>query len=228
MLSVVRLVSFWRCIPMQYNCQKSSNFQGLSHFSRIFGKNDKIPGFFQAGKTVTIFPGAVGTLMEAIASTEQGIHTMDLTISRPFSMTPAHLRILKMLYIMITEFGSYHLEPYMSSGLLDLTLNPNPDTHNRTKVRGGGLALICKSHYKVKTVKKGATPSFEYAVWELAVKNRHITITGIYHPPYSIKNRITNKMFIDDLTVNHVDDFTEFSTELLTNHSNNIILGDFN
>ena len=64
MLSVARLVSFWRCIPMQYNCQKSSNFQGLSHFSRIFGKNDKIPGFFQAGKTVTIFPGfpgAVGT-----------------------------------------------------------------------------------------------------------------------------------------------------------------------
>ena len=65
MLSVVRLVSFWRCTPVQYNCQKSSNFQGLSHFSRIFGKNDKIPGFFQAGKTVTIFPGfpgAVGTL----------------------------------------------------------------------------------------------------------------------------------------------------------------------
>ena len=65
MPSVARLVSFWRCIPMQYNCQKSSNFQGLSHFSRIFGKNDKIPGFFQAGKTVIIFPGfpgAVGTL----------------------------------------------------------------------------------------------------------------------------------------------------------------------
>ena len=69
MLSVTRLVSFWRCIPVQYNCQKSSNFQGLSHFSRIFGKNDKIPGFFQAGKTVTIFPdfpGAVGTLYKAI------------------------------------------------------------------------------------------------------------------------------------------------------------------
>ena len=66
MLSVERLVSFWRCIPVQYNCQKSSNFQGLSHFSRIFGKNDKIAGFFQAGKTVTIFPGfpeAVGTLL---------------------------------------------------------------------------------------------------------------------------------------------------------------------
>ena len=69
MLSVARLVSFWRCIPVQYNCQKSSNFQGLSHFSRIFGKNDKIPGFFQAGKTVTIFPGfpgAVGTLIKCL------------------------------------------------------------------------------------------------------------------------------------------------------------------
>ena len=69
MLSVARLVSFWRCIPVQYNCQKSSNFQGLSHFSRIFGKNDKIPGFFQAGKTVTIFPGfpgAVGTLLNSL------------------------------------------------------------------------------------------------------------------------------------------------------------------
>ena len=57
---------------MQYNCQKSSNFQGLSHFSRIFGKNDKIPGFFQAGKTVTIFPGfpgAVGTLQLLVCTT---------------------------------------------------------------------------------------------------------------------------------------------------------------
>ena len=77
MLSVARLVSFWRCIPVQYNCQKSSNFQGLSHFSRIFGKNDKIPGFFQAGKTVTIFPGfpgAVGTLIIARVLPVKSMH----------------------------------------------------------------------------------------------------------------------------------------------------------
>ena len=30
--------------------------------------------------------------------------------------------------------------------------------HNRTKGCGGGLALICKSHYKVKTVKKVPQP----------------------------------------------------------------------
>ena len=53
---------------MQYNCQKSSNFQGLSHFPGYLAKmtNSRI---FQAGKTVTIFPGfpgAVGTLIVAV------------------------------------------------------------------------------------------------------------------------------------------------------------------
>ena len=92
--------------------------------------------------------------------------------------------------------------------------------HNRSNGRGGGLALMFKSCYKVKTPKKGNTSSFKYATWELMIKSRHITVTGIYHPLYSTKNRITNKMFIDD--------FTEFSTNLLTDYRNNIVLGDFN
>ena len=93
MLSVARLVSFWRCIPVQYNCQKSSNFQGLSHFSRIFGKNDKIPGFFQAGKTVTIFPGfpgAVGTLITFYKVQSSVLkYCFDIYI---VSMTPVNLK----------------------------------------------------------------------------------------------------------------------------------------
>ena len=59
---------------MQYNCQKSSNFQGLSHFSRTFGKNDKIPGFFQAGKTVTIFPGFPGAVGTLVFTSEVTLH----------------------------------------------------------------------------------------------------------------------------------------------------------
>ena len=96
MLSVARLVSFWRCIPMQYNCQKSSNFQGLSHFSRIFGKNDKIPGFFQAGKTVTIFPGfpgAVGTLVYLLFYFDSLSHFMMQNhniLSENINFTPIH------------------------------------------------------------------------------------------------------------------------------------------
>ena len=57
-------------------------------------------------------------------------------------------------------------------------------------------------------------------MWKLTAKSRQFTLTGIYHPPYSNKNRITNSMFLDD--------FTEFTTNLLSSHNNNIILSDFN
>ena len=93
-------------------------------------------------------------------------------------------------------------------------------THNRQWGRGSGLGLICKSHFKVKLFKKGDTPSFEFTTWELTIKSQCITITGIYHPQYSAKNRITNGMFNDD--------FTNFTTNLLSDCINNIILGDFN
>ena len=95
MLSVVRLVSFWRCIPVQYNCQKSSNFQGLSHFSRIFGKNDKIPGFFQAGKTVTTFPGAVGTLQSLPGSIFGCWISATVTMLQPKRLT---LKLLELVF----------------------------------------------------------------------------------------------------------------------------------
>ena len=93
-------------------------------------------------------------------------------------------------------------------------------TYNRSNGRGDGLGLTCKSHFKVTVLKKGHKPSFEYCTWGLTVKNKCLTITGIYHPPYSTRNRIKNRMFIDD--------FTEYATTLLSNNTNNIITGDFN
>ena len=78
--------------------------------------------------------------------------------------------------------------------------------------------LICKSSFDVKLVDKANTRSYEYATWKLSYKKKTVTLTGIYHPPP--KGKVTNGMFIDDLTV-HL-------TELLTNKHNNIILGDFN
>ena len=55
MLSVARLVSFWRCIPMQYNCQKSSNFQGLSHFPGYLAKMTKFQDFSMLEKLSPFF-----------------------------------------------------------------------------------------------------------------------------------------------------------------------------
>ena len=62
--------------------------------------------------------------------------------------------------------------------------------------------------------------SFEYATWRITVKNRQLVITGIYHLPYLIKNRIANKNFIDD--------FTTFTSTLLSEYNNNVIVGNFN
>ena len=93
-------------------------------------------------------------------------------------------------------------------------------TVNKQNGRGGGLALICKSHYKVSSIQRVATKSFEYATWQITVKNRQLVITGIYHPPYSAKNKITNKIFINE--------FTTFKTSLLSGYSNNVLVGDFN
>ena len=62
--------------------------------------------------------------------------------------------------------------------------------------------------------------SFKFAVWELKTKNTPITIHGIYHPPYSLTNKITNGRFIEE--------FTDYVSTSLPKHPNNIYLGNFN
>ena len=69
-------------------------------------------------------------------------------------------------------------------------------------------------------MSNGSYPSFEHATWEFNVKNKQIHITGIYHPPYSLRNKSTNRAFLDD--------FTTFVTELLPRCPNNLLVGDFN
>ena len=44
--------------------------------------------------------------------------------------------------------------------------------------------------------------------------------TAIYHPPYSLKNKSTNRAFLDD--------FTNFVMDLLPKYPENLLLGDFN
>ena len=89
--------------------------------------------------------------------------------------------------------------------------------HHQTS-KGGGLALIHSSTSEVKLVAKGQTRSFEYVTWSLTIKRKTITVTGIYYPPP--KDKITNGMFIDDIT--------EHLASLLPVTTNNIIMGDFN
>ena len=53
----------------------------------------------------------------------------------------------------------------------------------------------------------------------MKARNRHLTIVGLYHPPYSSINP-PNSIFIDEIT--------ELLTEILPTRNNHIILGDFN
>ena len=65
-------------------------------------------------------------------------------------------------------------------------------TADRKEGRGGGLALINRSQYPCKTIHSGSKPSFKFAAWALKIKSMVITIDGIYHPLYSLKNKIIN------------------------------------
>ena len=92
--------------------------------------------------------------------------------------------------------------------------NLNLYTTDRPQGRGGGLALTVSLH------NKGTKPSFEFAHWYVKSRNTTLNVHGIYHPPYSLTNKITNQMFIDD--------FTDYVSTSLPDHQNNIYIGDFN
>ena len=88
----------------------------------------------------------------------------------------------------------------------------------RANKRGGGLLLISKSCYKQELIKEADQSTFEGATWKLKIGNVSVTVTGIYHPPQVAG--LPNSMFIDQLS--------DYLMEILAQHSNNIVVGDFN
>ena len=73
-------------------------------------------------------------------------------------------------------------------------------TSNRKNCRGGGLALIYKAVLLSNLLEEGSTRSFQFALWSTRVPGSNVTLVELYHPPYSSKAPITNRMFIDDIT----------------------------
>ena len=62
--------------------------------------------------------------------------------------------------------------------------------------------------------------SFESGIWNIQSESTHCILLGVYHPPVGTQQGITNSIFIDDLT--------ELLTEVVSNHSYLIILGNIN
>ena len=93
-------------------------------------------------------------------------------------------------------------------------------TADRLDKKGGGLALIYKSYYKVQSIEYKIYRFSEHATWDLRIGGTSVTIHGVYHPPQSPTNKLPNTVFIDQ--------FLEFVSTTLPNHQNNLYIRDFN
>ena len=91
---------------------------------------------------------------------------------------------------------------------------------NRINQLGGGIVIITKSHLGQCKLDKGKKQSFQYAIWKISTKHDTITVVVIYHPLYSTQQPITNAIFLDEIT--------KWLADVLTNHNNILLAGDFN
>ena len=93
-------------------------------------------------------------------------------------------------------------------------------TINRQGKQGGGVALLHKDRYQVtRDYNAPQLDLLEYSIWSTRVRNKTLTIVGIYHPPLG-STRNTQARFLDQ-----VSDLVQY---LFTNHKNLVLLGDFN
>ena len=93
-------------------------------------------------------------------------------------------------------------------------------TSNRTGRKGGGVALIAKSHLRVKQIGEGQLRSFQFCTWQVQVHHTSITLVSIYYLPYNNRTKVTNAEFLDE--------YTDWIAETSANEKNLVICGDYN
>ena len=91
---------------------------------------------------------------------------------------------------------------------------------NQDRRSRGGITLIYKSSITVSKIKQITYQSFEVAHWMVSIENTTLNLLDIYHPPYSTSQKITNSMFLDELT--------DHLTEWMSSFRNFLIGGNFN
>ena len=91
---------------------------------------------------------------------------------------------------------------------------------NREGKRGGGVALIICGNIKVQLIDDKNCRTFQYAKWLLTTSHNELTCIILYHAPYTNSSKLTNQDFCDE--------FTEWSTHMLADKDNLLLLGDFN
>ena len=90
---------------------------------------------------------------------------------------------------------------------------------SREDKRGRGIALLYSTKYKIKTVTHTKYNSFENRISNIQSGSTHCILL-VYQPLVGTQQGITMSIFIDNLK--------ELLIEVVSNHSNLIMLGDIN
>ena len=93
-------------------------------------------------------------------------------------------------------------------------------TCNWQNKKGGGIAIITSSSFKVNQLNTANFNIFEHTVWQVQSGPTHMTILAIYHPPVSTQHKNSNFNFIDQLT--------HLLTTIGSKNTNVVLLGDLN
>ena len=58
------------------------------------------------------------------------------------------------------------------------------DTVSRTMRQAGGIALLHRKEYNTTRLKTNLQlDTIDHGVWSMTIRNKKLTIAGIYHPP---------------------------------------------
>ena len=93
-------------------------------------------------------------------------------------------------------------------------------TCNQQNKKGGGIATITSSRFKINQLNTTNFNSFEHAEWQVQLGPTNMTILAIYHPPASTQHKTSNSDFIDQLTY--------LLTTIGSKNTNIVLLGDLN
>ena len=90
-------------------------------------------------------------------------------------------------FIMLTETSLKNTDKdkaWVDTSDLNNNSNLRLDTVNRTKRQGGGIALLHKREYNTTKLERNLQlDTLEHRVWSTTIRNKKLTLAGIYHPP---------------------------------------------
>ena len=133
-----------------------------------------------------------------------------------------HMQLNNMDMCFVTEIWThYGNEPeyqYIKANLD--TAGYNIFIQCRENRKGGGIAVIYKSHLHVRKLSFNEYTSFESLTINLNITIKSYLFLAIYRAPYSTKQPVTMLIFLEE--------FPDHIPSLFRSSKNIIILGDFN